>query len=285
MANLLNNPTLSGFTLGRYFTEKNGQVGTIENPPGWEFICYPRETDDPNKLPQSLHRDRGFVIAAGFRAWEGGFAQKGIQLQANQRYRMKVLFKPDINFTDSRIDLTAITWRFRAVFSTGKVIEQDWTMTKKPQFKQDEEHEFVFLSTEVQTVDYYFMVRSVYAGNVADFNIYEMSLEPVDMNYVDKSLPPVVSTTTSASTPPPTPIITSPIVTNTPSSISAGVTNTSAAPVSAGVTGQSGKTLGDVLSDAEIDTIVTGLRELAKHVNPTAAAGLSTLANGIERLK
>ena len=32
MTNLLNNPSLAGFSLGRYFTEQNGQVGTIENP-------------------------------------------------------------------------------------------------------------------------------------------------------------------------------------------------------------------------------------------------------------
>jgi hypothetical protein len=284
MANLLNNPTLTGFTLGRYFTEKNGQVGTIENPPGWEFICYPREADDPNKLPQSLHRDRGFVIAAGYRAWEGGFVQKGIQVQANQRYRMKVLFKPDINFTENRIDLTAITWRFRVVTSSGQVIEQDWNMTKKPQFKLEEEHEFVFLSTQAQTIDLYFMVRSVYAGNVADFNIYEMFLEPVDANYIDKSLPVTgtgstttsTSTATSSSTPPPTPIINSPIVSNV------GAT---ANPVSSSTTGPSGKDLGSVLSAAEIDTIVKGLRELATVVNPTAAAGLNTLAIGLERLK
>ena len=146
MANLLNNPSLSGFTLGHYFTEANGQVGTIENPPSWEFICFPRESD-PNKLPQSLHRDRGFVIAAGYRAWEGGYVQKGIQLQANQRYLAKVQFKPDINF-NGNVDLTAITWRFRFVSSNGQTLEEDWTMTSKNQYKQDEEHTFVFDSTD-----------------------------------------------------------------------------------------------------------------------------------------
>src|SRR5829696_3710983 len=78
MANILRNPTLSGFTLGRYFTEKNGSVGTIEYPLEWEFIAEPRNPDEPEKLPQSLHRDQGFAISAGYRAWEGGFVQRNV---------------------------------------------------------------------------------------------------------------------------------------------------------------------------------------------------------------
>jgi hypothetical protein len=280
MTNLLNNPTLTGFSLGRYFTEQHGQVGTIENPTGWEFICYPRESD-PEKLPQSLHRDRGFVIAAGFRAWEGGYVQKGIPLEAKQRYLMKAQFKPDINFTDGREDLTAVTWRFRVVSSTGQTVEEDWKMTNKNRLKQEEESTFVFYSAEAQTVDFYFMARSVYAGNVADFNVYLLSLEPVDINYGGASVPILGSTPTAASvaspsTPPPTPIISGPIV-----------TNTMAAPVSPApsLMGTSGKDLGSVLTAGEIDTIVAGLRELARQVNPSAAAGLNTLADGLERLK
>jgi hypothetical protein len=279
MSNLLTNPTLAGFSLGRYFTEQGGQVGTIENPTGWEFVCYPRESD-PNKLPQSLHRDRGFVIAAGFRAWEGGYVQKGIQIQANQRYLMKAHFKPDINFSDSRVDLTAITWRFRVVSANGQSLEQDWGMTSKDRFKHDEEASFIFYSAEAQTVDFYFMARSVYAGNVADFNVYSLSLEPVEETFGATHVPTLgtstVSTATSrtASTPPPTPIITSPLI-----------SNTSTPSVSATIAGPSGKDLGSVLSAEEIDTIALGLRALAKQVNPTAAAGLEKLAEGLERLK
>jgi hypothetical protein len=279
MSNLLTNPTLAGFSLGRYFTEQGGQVGTIENPSGWEFICYPRASD-PNKLPQSLHRDRGFVIAAGFRAWEGGYVQKGIQIEANQRYLMKAHFKPDINFSDSRVDLTAITWRFRVVSSNGQTLEQDWGMTSKDRFKQDEEASFIFYSAEAQTVDFYFMARSVYAGNVADFNVYSLSLEPVEETVGATHVPTLgtstISTATSrtAATPPPTPIITSPLI-----------GNTSTPNVSATIAGPSGKDLGSVLSAEEIDTIALGLRSLAKQVNPIAGAGLNKLAEGLERLK
>lgn len=274
MANLLNNPTLAGFSLGRYFTEQNGQVGTIENPTGWEFVAYPRESD-PEKLPQSLHRDKGFVIAAGYRAWEAGYVQKGIQLQAKQRYLMKVVFKPDVNFTDGQGDTSAVTWRFRVVSSSGQVLEQDWQSTSKGQYKQEEENLYVFYSTEAQLVDFYFMARSVYAGNITDFNIYLFALEPVDMNYGGASVP-ILGAMPAAipSTPPPTPIINSPIV-----------TNTATPAVSPSITGPSGKSLGTVLSAAEIDTIALGLRELASQVNPITAAGLNALASGIERLK
>lgn len=276
MTNLLSNPTLSGFSLGSYFTEANGQVGTIENPTGWEFVCYPRESD-PNKLPQSLHRDRGFVIAAGYRAWEGGYVQKGIQLQAGQRYLMKVQFKPDINFTDGKEDLTAVTWRFRIASSTGQTLEQPWQTSGKGRYKQDEENLFVFYSTEAQTVDFYFMVRSVYAGNVADVNIYLMALEPVDSLYGGAHVPilgNIPAPSSSASTPPPTPIMTGPII-----------DSAMMAAVAPSLTATNGKDLGSVLSPSEIDTIATGLRELAKQVNPTAGAGLRTLADGLERLK
>jgi hypothetical protein len=276
MTNLLTNPSLAGFSLGRYFTEQHGQVGTMENPTGWEFIAYPRESD-PEKLPQSLHRDRGFVIAAGYRAWEGGYVQKGIQLEAKQRYLMKAQFKPDINFLDNREDLTAITWRFRVVSSSGQTLEQDWAMTSKPYFKQDEEHSFVFYSAEAQTVDFYFMARSVYAGNSADFNVYFLSLEPVDVNYGGASVPILgaIPMAASAATPPPTPIINSPIITNASPPPAASAT----------IAGPGGKDLGSVLTVGELDTIVRGLRELAQQVSPTVAEGLTTLANGLERLK
>lgn len=271
MTNLLNNPSLAGFSLGRYFTEQNGQVGTIENPNGWEFVCYPREAD-PNKLPQSLHRDRGFVIAAGYRAWEGGYLQKGIKIQANQRYVMKALIKPDVNFPNNREDITAVTWRFRVVSASGQAIEQDWNMTSKGRLKQEEETTFVFESAEEQSVDFYFMGRSVYAGNAADFNVYLLSLEPVDASFGATHVPILGNASATASTP-------------ASASVGTSTTVNIAPAVSPDVMGVSGKSLGSVLTAAEIDTIALGLRELAQQVNPTAAAGLRTLADGLERLK
>src|SRR5690349_21659697 len=109
VANILRNPTLSGFTLGRYFTEKNGAVGTIEYPLEWEFVAALREPNDPEKLPQSLHRDQGFAISSGYRAWEGGFVQRFIPLVGGTRYLAKAGFVPRVGFSDGRVDLSAVT--------------------------------------------------------------------------------------------------------------------------------------------------------------------------------
>lgn len=270
MANLLNNPTLAGFSLGRYFTEENGQVGTMENPNGWEFVATSRETD-PNKLPQSLHRDRGFVIAAGYRAWEGGYKQGGVQLQAGQRYLAKAVFKPDINFIGD-VDLTAITWRFRIVSPLG-TLEQEWQSTGKGQYKMDEENLFVFQSAQTQVIEYQFLARSVFAGNAADFNVYELALEPVMPDYGGAVVPLLGGTTPT----------TAPVNTNV--SASAPAPTTPVAPAITTATGPSGKSLGSVLTAGEIDTIVLGLRSLATQTNPQAALGLNTLANALEKLK
>jgi hypothetical protein len=267
MSNILTNPTLTGFSLGHYFTEKDGKVGTIENPDNWEFIAIPRETD-PEKLPQSLHRDRGFVIAAGYRAWEGAYVQRGIPLQANQRYLAKAVFKPDINFPSQTIDLTAVTWRFRMV-SADKVVEQDWDMTHKGQYKQEETFEFVFETSEALAVDYQFWARSVYAGNAADFDVYQLTLEPVAANYGGSSVPIIGSADVTMEAPVAK-------TTDNPTVETPAITE---------IVSESGKTLGDVLSHAEIDEIAAGLRALAVGVNQTAAAGLNKLAEALERLK
>lgn len=272
MSNLLTNPTLTGFSLGRYFTSKDGKTGTIENPNNWEFVAIPRDPD-PGKLPQSLHRDRGFVIAAGYLSWEAAYVQKGIQLEAKQRYLARAVFKPDINFPPGqRVDLTAITWRFRMV-AGDKVLEQDWDMTHKGKYKQEEVFEFTFETTEALTVEYQFWARSFYAGNVADFDVYQLSLEPVDAS-VGGDKVPVLGTPKAA----PAPVQAPP-----PESTDATIPSTSktGAPAS---TGGSGKALGDVLDGAEIDEIAASLRALAAS-NPSAAAGLNKLATALERLK
>lgn len=261
MSNMLTNPTLKGFSLGRYFTEQGGQVGTIENPDNWKFITIARESD-PEKLPQSLHRDRGFVIAAGYRAWEAAYTQGGIQLQANQRYLAKANFKPDINFPNQNVDLTAVTWRFRITVG-DKVLEQDWDMTQKPQFKQDEVFQFVFEAKEDLTIEYQFWARSVYAGNAADFNVYQLSLEAIAADYGASIVPSIgTGTSTQVSTP---------------------TTETETSDVTI-ASGTSDKSSDDAPTAAEIDEIVASLRSLAQE-NADAVSKLNALADRLESLK
>jgi hypothetical protein len=285
MVNLLKNPTLAGFRLGRYFTEQQGQVGTIEHPNDWEFIAFPRESD-PEKLPQSLHRDRGFVIAAGYRAWEGGYMQRGIALTVGQRYLAKAVFKPDINFPGGQhVDLTAVTWRFSISGAGGKV-EQDWQITGKGRYKEIEENLFVFQAAAPMQVDIAFMGRSVYGGNSADFNVYEIALEPVSADYGGAVVPVLGIPAAVPVNPPasqPTPATVAPAAQPVVHPI--GVPSTADTIVST-ATGPSGKSLGDVLTAAEIDQIAAGLRALAQASGgKTAAAGLNKLAEALERLK
>jgi len=268
MSNLLSNPTLSGFSLGRYFTDKQGKVGTIENPNNWEFVALPRESD-PEKLPQSLHRDRGFVISAGYRSWEAAYVQKGVQLEANQRYLARAIFKPDINFPGGqKVDLTAVTWRFR-MQAGDKVVEQDWDVTHKGQYKQEETFEFVFETTEALTVEYQFWARSFYAGNDADLDVYQLTLEPVAADVGGENVPKLGTAAAASTAPAP--------VQTTQNSLPD--TETVEAPAA-----KSGKALGEVLTSSEIDEISASLHALASS-NPTAAKGLNLLADALERLK
>lgn len=200
MSNLLQNPTFGDWRHVRYFTDREGKSGTIEAPIHWDFIALPRE-DDPNRLPQSLHRDTGFVISAGYRAWEAGYQQSNARLQAGQRYRVRAKFKPDVNFPGGHpVDLTAITWRF-TIASSETTLAQDWEVTRKGQYKQIEEYEFVFEAASSLNIDVTFWARSFYAGNDCDFWVYGIVLEPVAANYGEATVP----TIGTAETPPPPP--------------------------------------------------------------------------------
>lgn len=290
MANLLQNPTLSGFRHGRYFHERDGKVGTIEHPDNWEFVAIPKESD-PEKLPQSLHRDTGFVIGAAWRAWEAGYVQRNIQLDANTRYRARARLKADVNFQGGQPpDFTAITWRFRVV-ADPQILEQDWTMTTQPQLKQIEEHEWVFQTTTATQVDFFFMGRSFYAGNDCDFWVYELSLEAIP---IEAGADPVATLRTPKSQTQPSPqrrVITQPVTTTPKPQPDAPTPASPTAPTLANLTeltGEDGKTLADVLSNDEIDQISAGLRALAAQAgkgNKTAISGLNTLAEALERLK
>lgn len=270
MSNLIQNPTLSNWKHSRYFTDQEGKTGTIELPAHWDFTTLTRESD-PNKLPQSLHRDTGFIISAGYRAWEAGYRQGDLKLEANTRYRLKARIKADVNFPSGQTtDLTAITWRFTVNSDKGN-LEQDWAMTSKGQTKQVEEAEFVFETAETLTADITFWGRSYYAGNDCDFWIYEISLEPVSKDYGASQVPSLG-----------TAIVSKPEV-SPPKDTKADEVSL---PDIETVRGESGKGLSDVLSNKEIDTISDGLKLLADDANNTKATiGLYKLAEALQRLK
>lgn len=182
--NILQNSELKGFnTPPREFVDKNGNKGWMENPNNWEYVWTPMHEDDPNLVPQSLHRDKGYVIAAGWRVWEAGYVQRGLRLRAGQRYLAKANFQPDVNFNPGQQpDLTSVQWRFW-VEGEGEKVWSEWQTTQKGQYKQQEEHLFVIEPRRDITVDLYFKARSIWAGNVCDFNIYSITLEEVPADF------------------------------------------------------------------------------------------------------
>lgn len=184
--NILLNSELKGFnTPPREFVDKNGNKGWMENPDNWEFVWTPMHEDDPNLVPQSLHRDKGYCIAAGWRVWEAGYVQRGVRLRAGQRYVAKAAFQPDVNFTGGQQpDLTAVQWRFW-IEGEGEKVWSEWQTTTKGQYKQQEEHLFVVEPRRDITVDVYFKARSTWASNVCDFNIYSLTMEEVASDFGD----------------------------------------------------------------------------------------------------
>ena len=159
MTNILQNSTLSGFKLRDYFTDKSGNTGAIEDPTGWEYTYFALE-EDPNMIPQSLHRDDGFAIAAGYRKWEAGYVQKNVVLKAGQRYLAKAQFFPDVNFNPGLTpDPSSVQWRFWIESGDLKVFT-DWMGPASGEYKKDEEVLFVFQAAADISVDYYFKARS-----------------------------------------------------------------------------------------------------------------------------
>jgi hypothetical protein len=285
MANLLRNPNLANFVHGRYFTEKNGQVGTIELPSDWEFQSTPMEPDDPEKLPQSLHRDQGFVISAGYRRWEGGFAQHNIPVQAGQRYLAKAGIQPNIGFPDATIHLDAVMWRF-VVEGGGARVEQPWQQTSHSSFGNYEEPTFVFQSNITGNVSFHFRGRSAWAGNTCDLNVFVLALEPVAADFGGSGVP-VLGAASTADTQP-----------NKPAGSSGGMgatqpsqptqpiqpvqpaqpTQPAAAPL--------GLQLEQALTNDDINVIVAGLRALNQVTNhPTVIAGFERLAQVLEKMR
>ncbi len=276
MSNLLKNPTLQGFTLGRYFTEADGRVGAIENPLDWEFIAYPKHHEDPERIPQSLHREPGFEIAAVYRSWEAGYVQRNVALQPG-RYLARAVFRPDIAFPDANVYLDAVTWRF-VMEGGGALAEQDWQMTQKGEYKHQEELHFVFQVNAPLTLNYYFMARSIYAGNSCDLDIYELTLTPVAGDYGGASVPTLGVAAAPVQAQP------------TASSGSMGGGGSMGGASSIGsVTPQtralSGKSLEQVLTAEDVQVIVAGLRAMNQVTNnATVLTGMERLAQALEKL-
>ncbi len=182
--NILVNSELKGFnTPPREFVDKNGNKGWMENPDNWEYVWTPMHDDDPNRVPQSLHRDKGYVIAAGWRVWEAGYVQRGVRLRGGQRYVAKAVFQPDVNFNPGQeADLTAVQWRFW-IEGEGEKVWSEWQTTTQGQYKQQEEHLFVIEPQREIVVDVYFKARSIWGSNVCDFNIHSITLEEVPADF------------------------------------------------------------------------------------------------------
>ncbi|MEM9952053.1 MAG: hypothetical protein AAF846_10655 [Chloroflexota bacterium] len=268
MANLIQNSTLNDWQHVRYFTDQEGKTGTIEAPAHWEFVYIPKESD-PNKIPQSLHRDNGFVISAGYRKWEAGYQQSNLQLKAGTRYQLKARLKADVNFPGGQApDLTAITWRF-TVESDDEILHQDWAMTTHQQAKQTEDFYYIFDAEEGMTVSITFWARSFYAGNDCDFWLYDISLIPVEKTnaIVDKLGTPSIVTTTEE--------------------IAADVIETALNKVETTIPVVNERSLNDVkLTIEEIDMIAGALRSLGvSSSDSNVSNGLNKLAEVLERLK
>lgn len=266
--NVLVNPELKGFTTFREFVDKSGNKGWMEHPNNWEFIFTPMHPDDPNRVAQSLHRDQGFVIAAGFRKWEGGYVQRGVRLRKGQRYLAKAIFTPHVGFSDTRPDdwRTHIQWHF--IFEgNGQKLESNWSSTSRDGFGHDEEHMMVIEPLSDMVVNYAFMAQSRWESNSCDFHVKQLALEEVPSDY---GMPTYLGTPSSQPEP-----------TSPPSTL---VTPSDDSPKSP-TRGQA--TLEDLMTDDDIDTIAKGFRAAAGTgmFNETITAGFARWADVLERFK
>ncbi|PJF41341.1 MAG: hypothetical protein D6737_00585 [Chloroflexi bacterium] len=183
--NILLNPELKGHRIVKDFTNKGGVRGYVEHPDHWEYTYFQLHPDDPNRFPQCLHRDRGYVIAAGWMKWESGLVQRNVALRGGQRYLCKAIFQPNVSFTGGTPPdwQATIRWRFWLDVKGGDPVYTDWTSTTKPSYGIEDEHLFVVEATQDVVVDYYFKVSCNWENNACDFNIYSLTMEEAPGDY------------------------------------------------------------------------------------------------------
>lgn len=174
--NILKNPTLTGFSKPpEVVLDGQGNQQVIEHPTDWRFVYTPNQpNNDPKWIPQSLHRDRGFDIAAGWRAWAGGYRQT-VVMRKGQRYVCKAIFLADVNPADKGVD-----WRFTLSRDGQEVGGSPWSTGPK---KRELDHLFVVEARADITVDLTFWARSQWADNATDFYVYAITMEKVAPDY------------------------------------------------------------------------------------------------------
>lgn len=174
--NILKNPSLAGFSVPpTVVVDGQGKHQVIEHPHDWRFVYVSGlANDDPAWIPQSLHTDHGFKIAAGWRAWQGGYQQPVI-MRKGQRYVCKAVFLADVNPADKQVE-----WRF-TLSREGQVIGgSGWSSGPK---KRELNHLFVVEARADITVDLTFWARSVWADNATDVFVYAITMEKVSQDY------------------------------------------------------------------------------------------------------
>ncbi len=197
MSTIVTNPTLTGFsTPPVQITDASGNVGYIENPDGWQFV-YLAQADAKGNLPQSLHRDRGYVIAAGWRKWEAGYRQ-AIRLRAGQRYLAKAVFMVNAD------QKAGIEWRHSIVGQPSDYVHSSWSRNPAGHKKEDE-HLFVFEARQDMEANFTFWARSEWPDNECDFCVYLLTVEAVPADYGGSNVP-YIGTVQPTPTPVPTPI-------------------------------------------------------------------------------
>ena len=277
--NVLNNPTLSGFTLNRVHTDKNNNERPVEYPDGWECVAFPLNPNDPDEVPASFHRDEGYGLAAGYMKWHGGYAQRGVQLRKGQRYLAKATFFVNMAFHEhpetppSADELKHLMWRF--IFNEGgHQIESDWTSTTQGRFGVHEESLFVVEPVDDITIDFGLFFEAFHPTTAGEIHIKSIELLEVPADY---GTPVMIGNPDRSNAPKATPTTKPQPAEVKPESVPAS-TSTPAGSIS---------NLLDAMTDDDIDVIATGFRAASQSggFDATISAGFARFADVLDRSK
>lgn len=179
--NLLKNGNLEGVGSTISFQENSGNFGTVEHPIDWSYEYTSQHEGDPFRIPQSLHTDDGFKIAAGWRKWVAGYAQPGLSLKAGQCYLAKVVLTLDVAFhkADDKSP-SAVEWRF-VIDTDTHTVSSVWNHS----WDTRGETLFAFEVSQDCVATFHFEARSQWEDNTCNLNIHELSLEEVAADYGD----------------------------------------------------------------------------------------------------